>query len=209
MTWTNKAYCSTDEVKAALDKTLTDQDDLIDALIPQAQAAIDAYLGFTWQTEGTAASPATRTYDGNGSTQLLIDRCLSLVQVKTQTYTLSTDGNGTISRTADTPTDITEGCWLGPSNLEAGFILERINAYFPVGKRNIVVRGVWGKSATIPDDIKRACIRLTIHYVKQLDASYQDKTANGQYGALVFQQQIPPDVCALLDRHRPRIFSGR
>lgn len=209
MAWTNKGYCSSDDVKAALDKTGTDQDDLIDALIPQAQAVIDEYLGFSFQTDGTHSSPATRTYDGNGGTQLLIDRCLDLVQVQTQTYTLSQDALGAISRTSNAPQDITQGCWLGPANLEAGFILERINSYFPLGRRNIIVRGVFGKSSTIPADITRACTRLVIHYIKQLDASYQDKTASAQFGQLVFAQQIPSDVCAILDRRRPRVFLGR
>jgi hypothetical protein len=210
MAWTNKPYTSLDDVKAALTTTSTTNDDLLSQFIVQAQAAIDSYLGFSFQTDGTHASPATRTYDGNGREQMLIDRCLDLVQVETQTYSVSSDPDtGALTRTTNTPVDVTGDCVLGPVNMEAGFILERLTRYFPIGKRNIVVKGVFGKSATIPEDITRACTRLAIHYMKQVDANYQDKVGNDQFGRPMFKQQLPADVCQILDRYRPRVFVAR
>ena len=209
MAFTKKPYCTLDDVRALLDKdsTATSQDDIIGKMIPQAQAAVDEYLGFSFQTDGTSGSPSQRVYDGNGRGKLLIDRCLDLVQVQTQTYTVGYDsGTNAYTRTANTPIDVTADCLLGPNNMEAGFILERLTGYFPLGKQNIVVKGQWGKSATIPDDIKRACARLVVHYVKQMDASYQDQVGDGTYGMLVFKQQFPPDICQLLDKHKPRVF---
>jgi hypothetical protein len=93
--------------------------------------------------------------------------------------------------------------------MDYGFILERVNATFTLGKRNIVVSGVWGKSSTIPADIKRACTRLAIHYFKQRDANYQEQTAEAQFGMMIFTQRMPKDVCDLLDQRRPRIFRMR
>ena len=209
MAFTNKAYTTVDDVKAAMDSTTTANDDLLQAFIGQAQAYIDEYLGFSFQTDGTAASPATRTYDGNGGEQLLIDRCLNLVSVKTQGYTISTQSDGSVIRTLNTARDISGDCFLGPMGLDAGFIVERQTGFFPLGKRNIVVTGVFGQSATIPADIKRAATRLAIHFMKQVDANYQNQVGGGQLGVPVFTQDIPSDVCAILDRRKPRIFRAR
>lgn len=210
MAFTNKAYTTVDDVKAAMSSTSTANDDLIQQFIGQAQAAIDEYLGFSFQTDGTTATPATRIYDGNAGRQLLVEPILTLVSVQTQGYNFATDpSTGAITRTTSTPVDITGACFLGPVGLDYGIIIERVNAEFPIGKRNIVVTGVFGKFATVPADIKRACTRLAIHYFKQMDASYQDKTAAGQYGQLVFQQDIPDDICKLLDQRKPRIFRVR
>ena len=210
MALTNKAYTDLDSVKAALDTDTTTNDDLLSTFISQAQKVIDEYLGFNFQTEGTAASPVTRVFDGNGTYQLLVDPLLSVSSVNVQPYQYATDPDtGAITRSLATATDISGAVFLNPPNRDYGFLLERVNAVFPVGKQNIRVAGVWGKSATIPGDIKRAATRLTIHYMKQMDASYQNTTANEESGALTFTQNIPSDVRAILDKRRPRIFRLR
>lgn len=209
MAFTNKSYCSLDDVRQLLstpDSDTTD-DDTILAWIPQAQAVIDEYLGFSFQTDGTDAAPATRTYDGNGREKILIDRCLSLVSVTTTTFVITFDSaQNKYVRTASTPIDITADCDLGPTGLEAGFMLTRETGYFPLGKKNVTVTGTFGKFATIPGDIRRACARLTVHFLKQRDNAYQDQTGNSQFGQLTFRQQIPADVCQTLDQHKPKVF---
>lgn len=210
MSLTNKAYTTVDDVKTAMSLSSTTDDDFIQLLIGQAQQAIDEYLGFSFQTDGTVASPTTRVFDGNNAYQLLVDPMLSLTSVIVQPYQFATDPDtGAITRSLGTATDITGAVFLNPPNLGYGFILERVSAVFPVGKQNIRVAGVWGKSATIPADIKRACTRLTIHYYKQRDANYQDQTAEAQFGMMVFTQMMPKDICQILDQRKPRIFRSR
>lgn len=207
MALTNKAYTTVDDVKTAMSLSTSTDDDFIQHLIGQAQKAIDEYLGFSFQTDGTSASPTTRVFDGNGGYQLLIEPMITLVSVNVQPYAYSTDPDtGAVTRALGTATDITGAVFLNPPNLDYGFILERINAVFPLAKQNIRVAGVWGKYATVPADIKRACERLSIHYYKQRDASYQDTTAEAQFGVMVFSQMMPKDVCEILDQRRPRIF---
>jgi hypothetical protein len=209
MALTNKAYCSVDQVKAAMDSTTTANDDLIQSFISQAQGVIDSYLGITFQTDGTVAAPTTRTFDGNGNQQILIDRLLTLSSVKTQTYNIATDSGGSIVRTTNAPVDITGDCFLGPVGLPFGFIIDRENGTFPLGKRNVLVAGVYGYAALIPADIQRACIRIAIHFMKQLDANYQNTIGNNQFGLQLFNQDIPTDVCAILNKYRPRVFRGK
>lgn len=210
MALTNKAYTTVDDVKTAMSLKSTTDDDFIQSLISRAQKAIDEYLGFSFQTEGTALAPAERVFDGNGGYQLLVDPILSLSSVKVRSYSYSTDPvTGNITRTQSDGPDISGSIFLGPRGLGYGIILERVNSPFDLGKRNIAVSGVWGKFATIPADIKRACERLVIHYYKQRDANYQNTTANGELGVMVFTQDMPSDICKLLDVHKPRIFRGR
>jgi hypothetical protein len=210
MALTNKAYTTVDDVKTAMSLEISTDDDFIQHLIGQAQKAIDEYLGFAFQTDGTVASPTTKVFDGNGGYQLLIEPIITLSSVTVQTYGFSTDPDtGAITRSYGTATDITGAVFLNPPNLDYGFILERVNAVFPLAKQNIHVAGVWGKYAQVPNDIKRACERLTIHYYKQRDANYQDATAEAQFGMMVFQQAMPRDICEILELRRPRIFRTR
>lgn len=201
MAFTKKPYCTLDDVKAIADRRSTTDDDLLTQLISRAQATIDAELGFSFQTDGTLAAPAERIFDGNGHTQLLVKPCLSLASVKVRSYSVVSNGSGGLTRT-QSDSDITEDVFLAPTNVSPGFILERYTGdSFDLGRRNIVVTGVWGYD-TIPDTIKRATERLAVHYLAQRDARYQDVTGNDQYGQLVFKQQLPKDVCELVRRAR-------
>lgn len=197
MTATNKPYTDLDTVKLLMDptSTSTSNDDLIETLIPQAQSVIDSILGYSFQTDTTS-----RTYNGNGRDKLLIDKCLDLTKVEILSYTVTNN-----VRTISDTTDISGYCTLD----KTGLILERDAGYLPLGKQNIRVTGTFGKRELVPDDIQRAATLLVIHYVKQMDSSYQDQTGTDQFGRLVFKQQVPPDVCAILDRYKPHVFVMR
>lgn len=191
---TNKPYTDLETVKLLLDpsSTSTANDDLIETLIPQAQAVIDSILGYDFQTE-----TGPRLYNGNGRDKLLIDKCLDLTKVELLTYQVVNN-----VRTLTDTVDISGYCALD----RTGLVLERDAGYLPLGKQNVRVTGVFGKRDQVPQDIIRAATLLTIHYVKQLDGSYQDKTANSQFGELIFKQQIPADVLDILGRYKPRVF---
>lgn len=192
MTATSKPYTDLDTVKTLLDTSTAGDDDLIDSLIPQAQAAIDSILGYSFQTDTT-----TLTFDGNSRTRIMIDKCLSLTKVELLSYSVVNN-----VRTITDTTDITGYCVLS----RTGLILERESGYFPLGRNNIRVTGTFGKYNDVPQDIQRAAARIVVHYIKQRDASYQDQTGSAQFGQLTFQQNLPTDVCQLLDRYRQRVF---
>lgn len=195
MTATNKPYTDLDTVKSLLDTTATTRDDLIESWITQAQAAVDSYLGFNFQTDTSA-----KLYDGNGRQKILVDKCLSLTQVEVLSYSVVSN-----VRTITDTQDISGYCLLD----RTGIVLERVSGgYFPLGRNNIRVTGTFGRRALVPDDIQRATALLAVHYAKQQDSSYQDQTGDSQYGVLVFRQQMPKDVCEILDKYQRRYFSS-
>jgi hypothetical protein len=134
---------------------------------------------------------------------------LSLATVQLQGYVIATQPNGSITRTSLPPVDVTGDCFLGPVGLPFGFLIERLNGSFELGKRNVIVSGVYGAFSTIPGDITRAATRLAIHYMKQLDANYQNTVGATGLGAPTFTQDAPSDVIAILERRRSRVFRSR
>lgn len=200
MAFTNKPYCTVDDVKAAYGSSSTKDDDLIQSLIPLAQEKIDAYVGFPFQTDGPAA---TRTYDGNGAEQLLTDRLLTLQSVQIQTYSFSTDpGTGAVTRSTDTPTDITGAVVAGPPNTSPTYLLQHLLGCFPLGKRNIIVTGTFG-FATVPERVKRACVLEVIAMLDAKNRGFRSQIAAPNSQGTVSQSD---DVCReareLLDRFR-------
>lgn len=209
MALTRKPYCTVDDVKALLDRRGTTDDDLISTLIVQAQAWIDERLGFSYQTDGTAALPTEKVFNGNNYEQLRIDRCSQVVKVFLRSYHVATDPvTGLYTRTS-TDEEVTADCLLGPLNRDPGFILERLTGYFPLGRQNIAVQAVWGYT-TVPNDIQRACARLAGHYLLARESGYEDKTAGSNdagYGVKSFRATVvPQDVCDIVDRRRRRLF---
>ena len=205
MAWTRRPYCSSDDVKALLNKRSAVDDDLIASFVLDAQAWIDERLGFAYQTDGTVAAPASRLYDGNNHEQLLVDRCVTLSSVLVRTYSI---GAGYVR--SFTTEDVTGDVLLGPTNArDPGFILTRLIGLFPLGRQNIEVQGIFGYP-TVPDDISRACARLAAHYLLARDAAYEDKTAGGtstSYGTKTFKaSSVPEDIECAVDRHRRRTF---
>jgi hypothetical protein len=204
MAWTSKPYCTVDDVKLVYDKRTATDDDLIQSFITTAQEQIDTFVGFPFQTDGTVATPATRTYDGNGAEQLLIDRCLSLVSVQWQTYTFGTDpATGAVTRTANPPIDITAAVVLGPPNTSPSYLLQHLIDHFELGKRNYVVTGVFG-FATVPQPVKRACELEVIAMLDARNRGYRRQMAGpgGTNAGMV----KPDDLCAeaqtLLGRYK-------
>lgn len=210
MAWTRKPYCSVDDVKALLDRRGDSDDDLITQLIGEAQAWVDARLGFPFQTEGTSAAPATRLFNGNNHEQLRIDRCVEVVRVLVRTTRVASAPSGGLQRTSSDE-DVTGDVLLAPAGRSPGFLLERLTGYFPLGRQNIVVEGVWGLP-NVPGDIARATARLAVHYLLARESGYEDKTAGSNeagYGIRTFRASaIPADVVEAVDRHRFRTFRG-
>ena len=63
----------------------------------------------------------------------------------------------------------------------------------------VSVAGTWGYSATPPDDIIHACIRLAAYYYRQKDAQVFDTTAMPEQGVITVPQGIPRDVKLILE----------
>jgi hypothetical protein len=209
--WTTVPYCQLSDVKLALGTNDTTVDDVwLQQLIGDAQAAVDSFVGYPFQTDGTSGSPATRLYDGSGYGTLAIDDCLTLTQVLETTYYPQVSSQGLWVLGQPTTMDITADCVLSPNNVSPATLLRRLSQYeFAEGVQNYVVKGVFG-FATIPQDVSRAALRLTIHYAKMRDANYSDQVSQNQFGkGLKFVPEMPDDVCELLSRHKHRLMFAR
>lgn len=211
MAWTTIPYCQLSDVKTALGEADTTNNDVwLQQLIGQAQAAVDSFVGYPFQTDGTQGSPASRLYDGSGYGTLAIDDCLSLAQVIETTYYPQVSSEGLWTLGQPTTMDITADCVLSPNNVSPATLLRRLSQYeFAEGIQNYAVKGIFGFSV-IPQDVTRATVRLTIHYFKQLDANYSDQVSANQFGkGIRFVPDMPEDVCELLSRHKHRLMFAR
>lgn len=210
MSWTNVPYTTVQQVKDGLTPVAVDGSDdaFLAQLILEAQAAIDADLGFNFQSDGTSGSPTSKTFDGNNARQLLVGQCVEMVSVTETFYSLSTDSQGNIVRQSQTR-DITADCVLGPANTDTPFLLERysLDGFFSLGKRNYTVAGVWGWES-VPTDIQRACKRLAQHYYLMRSNAYQEVAGDMQNGIMHYRQQMPRDVQEILDNYRLHIALG-
>ncbi len=70
----------------------------------------------------------------------------------------------------------------------------------------VSVLGTWGYSASPPDDIVQACVRLAGYYYRVKDAQTYDVTAIPGAGVITIPKGIPADVKLILDRY-PRWVS--
>lgn len=216
MAYTTNPYCTASQVYSALDLQASSQTTdgaWIAELISDAQTFIDTELGYSFQTDGTLATPATRLYDGNpddvrdGSVLFIgTERIISIATVTELTYNTVYAGGVFISGTT-TSTDITADCVLQPNNSLNGFwkIKRKSGNIFMPGLQNYQVTGVFGRPS-IPADISRACVRMAVHYYKMRDTNYADQVLEQGLVRLKYSKETPNDVLEILDKHKPRVF---
>ncbi len=192
MAWTTQAYCTTADVKLLLDPNLGSTDDtFIGRLIVQAQADLDAEIGYSFQQDGTSGTPATRLYDGIGEDFLATDDIVSLFSTtsgavfETAVNSFLSSGGIWISGTPVT-TDITADIILKPNNylaygMAARKLTRNSGLAFVKGNQNYKVLGIFGQPIItgqtypgVPEDLSRACMRLAIFYYKMRDTNYAD-----------------------------------
>jgi hypothetical protein len=207
MPFTTNPYCTLAQVKSALDLQTTQYDTWIsNDLLPEVQSAIDEEVGYPFQTDGTTGSPASRIYSGNGGPQLLIDDCTQITQVLETTYSVTL---GTVATVSSSTTDITADVRLGPANRSPGYLIRRLSGLdFSEGVDNYTVSGVFGQPS-IPADITRAAIRLTVHYFLQRQASYADRLSEQGNVRVQFSNDIPKDILRILRRYKRTLVLTR
>lgn len=203
--FTSLPYATLTQVKTALDAQTTNDDTWLQELLTEAQDAIDKEVGYSFQTDGSPSSPALRLYDGRNLQTLLIDPCVSFSQVQETTYNLFLGALGSFQGNAQM-LDITADCILAPNNTTPGYQLKRLSGMaFQQGTQNYKVSGIFGYP-TIPPDISRACVRLTVHYVKMRDTNYADMVAETGGVRQHYSKPMPADVVEILQRYKKRTF---
>jgi hypothetical protein len=205
MAFTTTPYTTLADVKNAIRGLSSNEDDgFIGLLIQRAQAVIDEYCGYPFQSDGTEGTPATRLFNGNGSIVLPIEKFQSFTQVLDVTQNIAVNYDGTYALTS-TQIDITADVVGLPLNDTPQYMLQRISgALFRAGLGNFTVKGVFGY-ASVPLDVTLAATLLVVHYYGMRDTYYGSVLVQGNQ-TIKYTQQIPGHVKELLDRYRMNYF---
>jgi hypothetical protein len=224
--WTTQPYCMLSDVKALLDPNMGAQDDtFLSGLIIQAQSDLDSEIGYSFQQDGTVASPATRYYDGTGGYELWTDDIISLastggvIETITVTY-LNPNFNAWVPGSTYT-TDITADIILKPNNyaslgIPANKMVRNSGYHFAVGIQNYKVSGIFGRPILpnqtypgVPNDLSRACMRLVVHYYKMRDAAYADMVQEQGSIRIHYTKDWPADVKRVVAKYQHTRFLTR
>lgn len=178
-------YTTWAAVKTYLDISSSGDDALGADLVTRASRMIDRYCRRVF-----IAASATRTFDTPAGATLFLDEDLV-------SLTTLTNGDGTVIAGTDyvllakniTPKyavrlrETASMGWLGSST---------------TGEfQAISVLGSWGYSASPPDDVVQAAVRLTAWIYRQRDAPF-GQTARPEIGVIETPLSMPPDVVRIL-----------
>lgn len=185
-------YASLADVREYLGGPPTTDNTLLTNLIPRAQGIINAYTQRVFEASGDT----TRYFDAIEDVDHL-QRTLYLGQNDLCQITTVTNGDSTVLTTSDYTTL--------PKNYTPYYALKiklsssNVWTYSTTPEDAISISGRWAYSVTAPDDIKHACIRLTVWLYRQKDASsLGDVGSISQSGVVVEPAALPSDVQLIL-----------
>lgn len=199
------AYATTDELQAQIGKRVNDAEVVLTALIEAASRAIDGYCN---RPDGFVASDTAtaRAYPGSGLAHQWIDECIevTLVEAKTSVTETSymewtTDSDWLAFRGDPTRPDFNRTPYHGVLALPSGNY-----ARFTVGMiggravPTVRVTAKWGYAATVPAQIKQACITIAARWFKRGEAAWADTLGNADMGIMQYRKLIDPDVQMML-----------
>ncbi len=188
-------YCTLDEIKASLDITEEQYDDLIQAQIIAVKTLIDNYTERQFDSE----SATIRYFDGGG-TCLFIDDLVSASSIS-----LDEDGDAVYEATMATTDYI-----LYPLNKSPKTRIELSNESdyggFASGiKQGVKITGTWGYSA-VPAPINQASIIQVCRWFKRRESAFQDVTGSPELGQVVVYKALDPEVKLVLEQYRKRRY---
>jgi len=62
----------------------------------------------------------------------------------------------------------------------------------------VQVTARWGYSATVPPDIREACLMQAARWWKRFESAFSDTLASGELGQLFYRQSLDPDIRRVL-----------
>jgi hypothetical protein len=192
------SYATVDELKAALDKASTTDDDVLQLWLDAASQFIDQ---FTRRTFAVGSAGESRTFDiGGGSLQELPD------------YTAITAVTLRLT-TGETPVALAAtDYFLWPTYRRPGWPyqglrLSPVGDYptFPTAIAGLAVTGTWGWPA-VPDDLRGVCISMAARGWKAAQAGFNDVVGVTETGAPIFSKQLTSLDRLVLDRYRGTVI---
>ena len=218
-------YTDKATVKAAVGKSLTDQDDNLDRVITAISRAIDRYCN---RPDGFVASDTAtaRTYAGSGGQVQRIDEAAAITSVAVKagssdtTYTawdadewipfsgdpLNPDYNHTpytqLMVAAGADRTFTSG-WSDDelSWTRRGRGLSRMNRRRSAPP-TVQVTAQWGYALTVPPQIQEACIIESARLVKLAQSNYADSLVSETLGRLIMTAKLHPTTELMLKQGR-------
>lgn len=186
------AYTTAALVKSYLGISTATDDTLIGNLITRAQEIIEAYTGRVFEAETATKYFTIDNVEG---------RWLYLWGYDLLTVTTLTNGDGTEIAAANYR--------LEPRNETPKWAIRLDEDYtweFDDSDDEISIAGTWGYTATPPNDIAHAAIRLTAFLYRQKDTSADiDRPFVTGDGVTIMPSALPQDVKSILDKYKRRI----
>jgi hypothetical protein len=202
------------DLKARIEKTLTDDDTVLTALIEAASRAVDGFCnrpdGFVALTNATA-----RVYVGRGLPYLYIDETPAVTAVAVKTAVENVAYVAWV-----TPTALVQGDWVGfrgewedpdfngtpyqgimvtPAG-DYGSFLDGIGEGSSIP--TVQVTGKWGYATTVPPVVKEATGIIAARWYKRGQSAWADTLAIAEFGIAEFRKLVDPDVQFMLSLNR-------
>lgn len=213
-------YTSKERIKAQIGKTADNLNTQLDQMILDASRAIDR---FTNRPDGYVAltTAAAREYTGSGTPIQRIEECVSITKVEvkdspTDSAYVEWAANDYIPFTGDaTRPDFNRtpytGLMVDPSGIQSYFVSGRITTLrgFPTefnarirGAPTVRVTAKWGYATEAPGSIEQACIIQVSRWIKRALSGWADTLGNAEFGLLMYQKVLDPEVQYLLQDGR-------
>jgi hypothetical protein len=195
------AYCATSDIlgyQGFPSTTVATDIVAVAAIIPRAQAVIDAYTGRTF--EETSSDGTARKFD---ISDVLADGVTLLLDKDLCSITSVTAGSDTVASTNYTTQPRNETPYWAirlKDNSTNSWDLETSDGDW---ENAIVVTGKWAYSSSAPADIQHACIRLVAWMYKQRETEADlDRPLLTGDGITILPSRLPADVVEILNRYR-------
>jgi len=212
------SYATLNQLKEAMQKTDTGDDDLLQIVLDDASAAIDQLCN---RPDGfiADATATERYFAGTGRAWLYIDEFVEVDEVSVK----------------DSPSDTTYVLWVKDTDYtycsgdhrfpdfnavakgkpytmllilpEGEYATWQDGSYrddddFEHRVRTVKVKANWGYSATCPPPVRRACLVQAARWYKKMQSAGSDVGANANLGQLTYGRVLDGDIEALLIRGR-------
>lgn len=185
------AYATLAQARKELNIVTFGDDALIQEKLDAATIVIERETGWIFE-----AVTATRYFDSDAVDDNLLWVGGDLVSITTLT---NGDDDATVISSSDyrlLPRNE------GPPYHEVKMLIDTTTTWEFDIDGEVSILGAWGYSASPPDDIMQACIRLAGYYYRVKDAQVYDTIAIPDAGIITIPKGIPADVRLILNRYQ-------
>jgi hypothetical protein len=171
----------------------------VDTLLTNAINAAQAYIEGKTNRVFEASASTTKYY----SRDALDDDDSTLLHLDDDNLTITELLNGDSSSTEITSSNY----WLLDRNLGPPYHWVKLKSNTGVYwewdiDEWVAVTGTWGRSATVPSDVKEACTMLAAFLFKKKDSQVFDTTAIPEAGVITIPSGIPTTVVKVIARYK-------